>query len=97
MVLALPELDARPDLVTQLIASVRRIAMPLHGLLRMVAQLTLAEDVELGVLAEQIYRSAMKRRESQELPNDAMIFLVQSAPRVRCNSSNTRGIHSPLE
>ena len=80
MVLALPELESRPDLVVQLIPIVRRIELPLHGLSRMAALLTLAEDVDLGPLAEQIYRTAVGLRETHDVPYDIVTFLVQFAP-----------------
>ena len=80
MVLALPQFDACSDLVTQLILIGWRIDMPLHGLLRMAALLTVAENVEVGPLAEPIYRSAAALREAQDVPYHVMTFLAQFAP-----------------
>ena len=69
----------------------RRLELPLHGLLRMAALLTSADDAEPEALVEPIYRSAVRLREAQDVPYNAMLFLAQFA---RCNSSSTFDIQT---
>ncbi len=80
MLLALPELRARPELVAQLLPLARRLELPLEALNRLLTAVGETRGDALGPLVDRLFHQA-KRQVGHYFPYDAGVLLACLAPQ----------------